>query len=232
MKGEGPVKRYGWKITLLLAVVLIGGGVLLLWRTGFFQAASSLEGLQAYIERCSPYSQLAFFGLQLASVIVAPIPSNLSALAGALLFGMWEAFFLTMAAVTLGSVTVFALARALGQTFVQRLVNEKVSDRYLSVLERKRDIALALVFLFPFFPDDVICILAGLTDISCPRFLFIVLLFRPWGLLFSCAVGGSAIHIPLWGMVLIGAAGLLLFLLGMTYGDRIERALVERLKRR
>ena len=225
------MKRYSWPLTLLLTLVLLGGGGYFLWRTGFF-AITSLEGMRTYIQNFTPYSHLIYFLIQLASVILAPIPSNLTAMAGGLLFGAGLSFLLTAGAVILGSMIVFLLARALGRSFADRFVSQRVSERYLEIIRRKRDVFLALVFLFPFFPDDLICILAGLTDISCPRFLFIVLLFRPWGLLFSCAVGGSAIHIPLWGMVLIGAAGLLLFLLGMTYGDRIERALMERLKRR
>ncbi|MFQ8760424.1 MAG: hypothetical protein ACLSAF_14380 [Intestinimonas sp.] len=91
---------------------------------------------------------------------------------------------------------------------------------------------LCLVFLFPFFPDDIICILAGLTDIKRTRFAMIVVLFRPWGLLVACGVGGSVISIPLWGMVLIGIAGAILFLVGLKYGDRVEACLLERMKKR
>ena len=79
-------------------------------------------------------------------------------------------------------------------------------------------------------PDDIICILAGLTDISFPRFLAIVLLTRPWGLLVASAVGSSVISIPLWAMALIGLAGLALFLVSMKYGDRWEARLLEKFK--
>lgn len=226
------MKRYKWAVTLFLTLLLIGGGAVFLWQTGFFAAATSLEGIQGYIEDFSPYSQLVFFLVQLASVIIAPIPSNITAAAGALLFGAWPSFLLTWLAVALGSVIVFALARTLGQSFVSRFVSEKVSDRYLDLIKRKRDVFLCLVFLFPFFPDDLICILAGLTDIGYVRFFLIVLFFRPWGLLVACAVGGSVISIPLWGMVLIGLAGLALFFLGIKYGDRVESGLLERLKKR
>ncbi|NCB62201.1 MAG: TVP38/TMEM64 family protein, partial [Clostridia bacterium] len=177
------MKRRHWPAVLALAVVLLGGGAYLLWRTGFFTAVTSMEGTQQYIEHFSPYSQLVFFLVQLASVILAPIPSNITAAAGGLLFGMWPSFLLTWAAVTLGSMTVFWLSRVIGQPFVNRFVSQKVSERYLDLIKRKRDVFLTLVFLFPFFPDDLICIMAGLTDIGCLRFFIIVTLTRPWGLL-------------------------------------------------
>ena len=108
---------------------------------------------------------------------------------------------------------------------------QEVSEKYLDVIHAKTDIFLVLAFLFPFFPDDVLCILAGLTQISFRRFAGIILCTRPWGLLFASALGGASFSIPAWGMALIGAAGLLLFLLGMKYGDRAEAAILRRLRR-
>lgn len=220
-------RRLLWALT----VAILGACLLGLYCTGFFQAAASREGLQRYIEACAPWSHLAFFGVQLASVIIAPIPSNITAAAGAFLFGMWPSFLLTWAAVALGSVIVFGVARALGKDFVSRIVSKKLSDKYLDVIQRKRDVFLALAFLFPFFPDDLLCILAGLTDIPFRRFALLALLTRPWGLLVSSMVGSSAVHIPLWGMALIGIAGAAAFLLAMRYGDKIQDRILEKLKK-
>ena len=225
------MKRWFKWLFLLLAVLLCIGGGLFLWQSGFFAAAGSQESLRAYIENFSPYSHRCFFLIQFLSVILAPIPSNVSALAGGVLFGTWVSFLLTFSAVATGSLLVFSLARGLGRDAVTRLVGRKVSEKYLDVIHAKTDIFLVLAFLFPFFPDDVLCILAGLTQISFRRFAGIILCARPWGLLFASALGGASFSIPAWGMALIGAAGLLLFLLGMKYGDRAEAAILRRLRR-
>lgn len=224
------MKQHGWKLTLLLTLLLVGGGLGFLYGTGFFHAARSLEGMRDYIQAFAPFSHLIYFVVQLSSVILAPIPSNITALAGGVLFGVWVSFVLTAAAVISGSVLVFTLARVLGRSFADRLVSRRVSERYLEIIRRKRDVFLALVFLFPFFPDDLICILAGLTDIPLRRFLVLATLTRPWGLLVACALGGSAIYIPLWGMLLIGLAGAALFLVTLKNGDKWEAVLLERFK--
>lgn len=216
-----------WGFTILLLAVI----ALLLWRTGFFQAIASEDTLAAYIQAFTPWSHLMYFAVQLFSVILAPIPSNLTAAVGGLLFGTFPAFLLTWGAVVLGSLVVFALARSLGQRFVEGLVSRKVSEKYLDLVRRKRDVFLLLAFLFPFFPDDILCILAGLTDISWKRFLVLCLAARPWGLLVACAFGGSALDIPIWAMALIGLAGIAVFLLGMKYGDKLEQAILDRLKK-
>ena len=187
--------------------------------------------MQDYIERFAPYSHLVYFFIQLLSVILAPIPSNVTALAGGLLFGTWPAFLLTWAAVVLGSVLVFAVARKLGRAFVERVVNRSAVGRYLDVIQRKQDTFLILAFLFPFFPDDVLCILAGLTTIPFRRFFFIALFTRPWGLLAASALGGSTLSLPPWAVVLLAAAGILVFLVGMKYGDKWEEKLMERFRK-
>ena len=213
-------------------LLLLAGSGWFLTSTGFFQAAGSLDSLRSYIADFSPYSHLLFFLVQFLSVVLAPIPSNITAAAGGVLFGTWPAFLLTFGAVTAGSLLTFSLARALGQDFADRLVSKKLSEKYQDLLHAKAPVFLVLAFLFPFFPDDMLCILAGLTRLSFHRFALIVLLTRPWGLLFASALGGASLSLPLWVMIPIGLAGLFLFLLGIKYGGRLEETMLQRLKTR
>ena len=224
-------ERITWGVTLVITLVLLALLVFLLWSSGFFSAIGSPGELRRYIERFTPYSHFVFFAIQLASVILAPIPSNLTAAVGGLLFGTLPAFLLTAGAVTLGSVIVFQLGRTLGRPFAERFISRRNLEKYGEVIRRKRDVCLFLAFLFPFFPDDLICIMAGLTDVPFRRFLVLVAVARPWGLLVASALGGSALSIPLWGMVLLGLGGLALFLWAMKYGDRFEEAVLRRLKK-
>ncbi len=219
-------------IILILTILLLAGGGWFLYSTGFFQAASSLEGLRTYIHRFSPFSHLLFFLVQFLSVVLAPIPSNITAAAGGVLFGAWPAFLLTFGAVTTGSLLVFQLARVLGREFADRIVSQKLSEKYQSVLHSKAPVFLTLAFLFPFFPDDMLCILAGLTDLSFRRFMVIVLHTRPWGLLFASALGDATLGLSPWVMVPLAGIGLGLFLLGLKYGDKLEETLLLRLKNR
>ena len=205
----------------------LGGIGYLLYESGFFTAISSIDALHAYISGFAPYSHLCFFLIQLLSVLFAPIPSNITAAAGGILFGTLPSFLLTFGAVVLGSICVFLLARTLGRPFADRMVSQTVSERYLSVIHAKTATFLTLAFLFPFFPDDVLCILAGLTPIPLLHFFLILILARPWGLLFASALGGASLSLPLWTMVVFGILGVILFCLGMKYGDHIERQFID-----
>lgn len=210
------------RILIWVLLAFVAALLLFLAETGFFSAAASMESLRDYMQRFSPYAQIMFFLIELASVIVAPIPSNLTAAAGAMVFDLWTCFWLTFGAVLLGSLLVFWLARQLGQRFAARIVGKKLTERYLSLIQKKQDVFLSLAFLLPFFPDDMLCILAGLTDIPMGRFLLIALFTRPWGLLVSCAVGSSVLTFTPAGVIFTGAACAAVFLFGLKYGDRLE----------
>ena len=227
---KGQQKRnWLWAAAILALLVFL---LLFLWRTDFFSSVRSLEDMRAYIRQFSPFSYGIFFLVQLASVILAPIPSNVTSLAGAALFGTLPAFLLTYGAVFVGSVAVFRLVRSLGRPFVERFVQRESMEKYMALIERKQDAFFAVAFLLPGFPDDILCFLAGLTDMPFRRFAFMVLLFRHWGLLVSCAVGGSALQLPLWALLALCAAGVGVFLAAMKFGDRWEEALLRRLKNR
>ena len=118
-----------WASVLLIAGLIAALGYFLVV-TGFFESVRSMEDMRAYMERFYPYSYGVYFVVQLASVILAPIPSNVTSLAGAALFGTAPAFLLTYGAVALGSALVFRLARVLGQPFVERFVSRSDLEKY------------------------------------------------------------------------------------------------------
>ena len=217
-----------WAVVFLAVLAAL---VFFLYHTGFFASVRSLDDMREYIARFSPYSYGVYFLVQLLSVVAAPIPSTVTSLAGAAVFGTLVAFLLTYAAVALGSLLVFQLTRRLGRPFAERFVSRGNMDKYRDMIERKQDVFFAMAFLLPGFPDDILCFLAGLTTMPLKRCFLLVLLCRPWGLLVSCAVGGNALALPTWLLVLLCAAGAALFLIAMKYGDRWESALLKKLKK-
>ena len=142
------------------------------------------------LELTAPYSHMVFFFIQFLSVIFAPIPSNITATAGAMFFGPMESFMITYLAVAIGSVSVFAFVRYFRRKLDQEKMNRKIGDsRYLKLLYEKPTLFLFIAFLLPVFPDDVICYLAGLTSIKPWLFALLIIIARPWGLAVASGVG-------------------------------------------
>ena len=217
-------------VVLAVAALLAAGGCAL-WKNGFFEKINSVEALREVIADAGVWAGAVYFALQMMTVIVAPIPSNISMMAGALALGFWPAMILGVLAVIAGSVIVFLAARALGRNAVQRFLDKGVMEKYLPIIEEKQDMFLFLTMLFPFFPDDALCMLAGLTKIPLGRFVAIMALARPWGLVVAALLGSGSLSLPVWAWAVIGGAGLLIFVFAMKYSAQIEEALLGLVRR-
>lgn len=208
----------------LLAVIAGFIGIFVYMKSnGVLNYMSSAEEFKKYIEGYGEKAYLIFFAIQFISVIIAPIPSNVSAVVGGTVFGMWGSFFISMLAIISGSAVVFIIGRRFGRTFVERFVNPKVLDKYEQHFSSKKGELLLILLLFlPFFPDDAIGFVAGLSKISLRRYVIIMLLTRPWEILAASALGSSNIAMPLWGWGLIA-----LFIIFIAKNsDKLERKLV------
>jgi len=224
------------KIIKIIVVLCVAAAVLVplyfwLRSTPLFLMFSDQQALQEYIARAGIWAPLVFFALQVLQVMVSPIPGNVTTLVGAALFGFWRGFLISCLAVTAGSVIAFLLARICGRPLAVKLVGRETVDKYLATLSSRSRILLVLMFLLPFFPDDALCLIAGLTGISIPHFLLLVLLTRPWGLLFSALLGSGAFSIPIWGWAIIVPACVAFFAAAAKYGPRVEEWLLSHIKK-
>lgn len=232
MEGKKRARRIALAVLVVLA---LAAGVFALYRNGWFERIGSVEELRALIDRAGAFAGIVFFLLQMLTVIIAPIPSNVTMMAGALALGFWQAMLLGIAAIWAGSMIMFLLARRLGHRAVQRWMDHSVMEKYLPVIEEKQDMFLFLTLLFPFFPDDMLCILAGLTSMPTARFAGIMLLARPWGLIFAALLGSGELSLPAWGWAVLVGVLAVIFVLAMKYSRQIEErlfALVSRLSAR
>ncbi len=233
MEGQEKKKLPKWLIWALVALAALALVALYLWlkQAGYLKVFESQEALQAYISSFGIWAPLMFFLLQTAQVIVAPIPGNVTALAGGAMFGFWPALAISTAATVVGSALAFGLARLFGRPLVVRLVGEATVTKYVDAFAKKSTFLLAAMFLIPFFPDDALCLIAGLTAIRWLPFLVIVIITRPPGLVVSTLVGSGDLVMPVWGWVLIGIAAAALMFVSFKYGDKINDWIMGKLGR-
>lgn len=212
--------------TLLL--LIIGIGIFYFLKTSnMIELLSSPEQLTEWISSFKEKSMFVFFLLQLLSVVIAPIPSNISAVVGGALFGTWWAFFLSMLAVLTGSIIVFIFTKKVGRSVLERFISPKILSKYEHYFESQKGLILLIILLaLPFFPDDLISFAAALSSIRLGKYIVILLLTRPWEILAASALGSSNIETPLW--VWIGLALCLVIL--AKYAGKIEKRLVSLLK--
>ena len=187
-------------VFLLFCLVLI----FIFQKTGFFKLINSSEGLQNYLERAGIWMPILYIVLQYLQVILLPIPTVVSTVAGLALFGPFKTMLYSFIGIVLGSVTAFFIGRKLGYKAVVWIVGEETLTKWQKKLKGKDNLVLTLMFLLPLFPDDVLCFVAGLSSMSNRYFLIMMLITRIVGIAGTCY---SFDFIPFntwWGLLIWG----------------------------
>lgn len=212
-------------ITLVAFAVL--GYYVLVW-TGAWEYVNSVEKIRQLILSLGFWGRFAFVFIQFLQVTFLPIPSTISTLAGVLIYGPLQTALLSLAGIMLGSVLAFWLGRKFGRKLVVFMVGEETCDKWSKFLSNAK-YSFFIMMVLPVFPDDVLCLVAGLTDMSWTFFVVTNLIARPIGVFMTCYLGsGHLIPYHGWGLVvwaiLIVVVAILLFL-SFKYQAQIENFL-------
>jgi uncharacterized membrane protein YdjX (TVP38/TMEM64 family) len=157
----------------LLGLILFSGWSPL-WETvvTWWDIISDPKQVEALKESWGPLGgPLAFIGLQILQVVLAPFPGEASGFVGGYLFGVMPGLVYSTIGLTIGSVINFALGRTLGRRYVTRWMSVDSLARFDSLAKHQGTILFFSFFIFPGFPKDYLCIFLGLTALSFKVFV-------------------------------------------------------------
>lgn len=160
---------------------------------GVFKDINALRGLVGNSVILGP---IIFMLLQILQVVIPIIPGGISSAAGVLIFGPYLGFVYNYVGISIGSVIIFLLGRRYGKPFILSMISDKTYDKYIGWLDNQSrfEKLFALAIFLPVAPDDALCLMAGLTNISVKKFTLIILLAKPLSIfLYSTALiyGGT-----------------------------------------
>ncbi len=158
------------KKTAVLLVLLIALAALT-WKLSTWLTP---QQLQQALQQTGGWAPVLYIGL----FILLPtffFPVAVLALAGGLLFGLWWGSVYTFIGAVLNCALMFLLARYVGRSQVQRLVEQKLSpqwQRRLQMADGKEGFLLLIILrLIPTVPYNLINYTFGLTGISFSSYL-------------------------------------------------------------
>lgn len=203
--------------------------------TGVWEKINSIEKLKVIVESGGMFSFVVFVLLQILQTTILQIPAIFITIAGSLVFGPWVAFFLSFIAVMIGSIIMFWIGRKAGRRFLNWLAGKEEADKWIERMSHGKYLFF-LMMLFPLFPDDILCVVAGLTNMSFGFFVVTNIIARSIGL--ACTVffgSGSIIPFSGWGLIVWGVLILLvasLFYLSVKYQNKIDQVVKQFFKKR
>ncbi len=164
-----------------------------LWQTftDFGAFITDKKRMEAFIGSFGWGAPLVFTGFQILQVILAPFPGEITGAIGGYLFGAFKGFLFSSVGLTAGSWINFAIGRFLGQRYVRKLIPAKQTERMDVLLKRQGILVIFILFLFPGFPKDYLCLFLGITSIAPKLFLILAAVGRVPGTFLLSLQGGA-----------------------------------------
>lgn len=178
------MKKEKYNLRIIMNICTIVGTVLMcifLYYAIKTQIFVSEDKMAIFLNKCGIFAPLIFIIIQIVQVIIPLIPGGISTGVGVLIFGAIEGFIYNYIGIVIGSIIVFFIARKYGIPLIRKLFKKEIIDKYIGWLNKgkKFEKFFALAILAPVAPDDFLCYLAGVTDISVKKYLAIIILLKP-----------------------------------------------------
>ena len=178
MKGQGFHRLTGRWGLVLMGIFLVLSLILYFYGEGlwslvvrFFYFLSDRDKISAYIEGFGSAAPWVFMLVQVLQVLLAPVPGEATGFIGGYLFGVTKGFLFSSIALSIGSIINFGVGRFFGQRYVRKVIPTKYLTRFDMVAKREGALIVFMLFVFPGFPKDYLCLFLGLSALPFKIFL-------------------------------------------------------------
>lgn len=178
-------------VIMMVIVVLFFLSILKAYFEGRFY---SVESFQNYISKYGvwgPVFLIIFQGLQ---VVIPVLPGFLGCAVGSVMYGPCIGFLCNYIGISSGSILAFFLGKRFGAPLLQDLFPSEKYKKWSRKIAKSKSYITFLFFamLLPLFPDDFLCYFSGITEMKAKKFIWIIILGKPW-CIFAYSLGFSII---------------------------------------
>ncbi|RME98042.1 MAG: TVP38/TMEM64 family protein [Chloroflexi bacterium] len=212
-----PTSKVNWLPWLLAALVI--GALAALWvpvsKMGMDPAA-----LRSWVEQAGPLGPLVFFLLNVAQIVVAPIPGYPVQVLGGILFGLVPGSIITVGGMVTGGVLAAWLGRKLGRPWLEKRMGADTLQHWSDVAHINSFWTWWIVLLIPV--GDIPYFLAGLSRIRLRTFALAILTSRGPFTVLIVWLGDRVINLPLTWIALSMAVVAVVVIIGFSQAAQIE----------
>lgn len=184
-------------LTITVVVVLL----CILNLTGVLRSFEQLDILRQQIENSGYWGYAICLLAIVLQVVALPVPATAMYLLVTAIYGGWIAFLLCFVGTMIGSVIAFSIGKLFGHRAVAWIVGKEKTHKWSTLLAEKGRVPFIVMQILPFFPDDVLCMVAGLSAMSYRFFIIVMALIKPIYIAFVCFLGtGELIPFSGWGI--------------------------------
>ena len=189
----------------------------------FYSLITDRESVKTLILSYGRAAPLVFIGIQILQVLFAPFPGEATGFIGGFLFGATMGFFYSSIGLSIGSWLNFIIGRFLGKRYLRKLIPPHVFEKYDVFLKRQGIIAILLLFVFPGFPKDYLCLFLGISTLPIKVFFIIATFGRMPGTLMLSLQGALLFEQNYLMLAIFGSICLILAGLAYYYREALYR---------
>lgn len=198
--------------------------------------SGKVDRITEIIRSTGGWGMALFFFIQILQVLALPLPALVCYVPGTRIWGPLYATLLASAGVITGSLIAYFIGKFFGKRAAEWIAGKEVVEKYSKIIGGKGKFLFLLMQILPFFPDDMLCIIAGLTAMNFPFFLVTIVLVRPIIIALYCYMGtGNVIPFSGWGIpvwIAVFAVCIVLAVLSFKYQDKFESWLVSKFRKK
>lgn len=156
-----------------------------LLRSIFLNNISTVEDFKQLIQSYGVFGPVILTLIQALQVVVPVLPGYLGCAVGAISYGAAMGFVCNYIGICTGSIVAFLIAKRFGEKVVIEIFSEESYKKWSGRIGKKKsyNVFLFIATLLPLFPDDFLCYFSGLIHMDRKKFVWIILLGKPWCIL-------------------------------------------------
>ena len=217
-----PVISFLRKYKIPLVLLLFAFILCILFRefiVSSYYFLTDREQVKNFIASFGAGAPLVFISIQILQVLFAPFPGEASGFIGGYLFGTFPGFLLSSVGLTIGSCINFVIGRFLGKQYIRKLIPEVQLKKFDSLCKRQGVVFLFILFIFPGFPKDYLCLFLGLSSIPFSVFFIMASIGRMPGTL-MLSIQGEFLFKQMYGpLAIVFAFSLVLVFFAYRYRE-------------
>ncbi len=213
-----------FKLLVLLGIVIGLPVYVYLYYPELIDRFRSLDEINKLLKQYRTASIFIYIGLQVFQIIVSVLPGQALQFAAGYAYHFWLGFLFSVIGVALGTIITFYMARLLGKDALHLIFGEEKFSKFVRTLNSKRSfIVLFVIFLIPGIPKDLFTYAAGVSEIRIVTFLLLSLIGRAPAMIGSILMGNMFYNGSYFGLIMMGAAAVVLFIAGLINRNRLVR---------
>jgi len=216
--------RWFWILGFGLIAFLIAA---LVWFSPLRDYFLDPKLLAAWLSGWGKWTPFITIGLHILQVISAPIPGTAIDAVNGFLFGPWLGTMYSMIGLMLGSMLVMSAVRKFGKPLADRMYKSETFEWLNFGVQKYGRVFIFLFFLLPFVPDDVICILAGLTNIPLLELFILAIIGRTPGVFIANWLGSQAGELTFRHWIIFAIIAILAIFFFWRYQGLISRKIIQ-----